>query len=191
VEHFVIVGEGDYPTAEIDDYDASHIEVDNWMRGDYIDINTSKPIIYELEEDDYDEVPNILIFDESWPIPYMHSKVYDALIAAGVDNLQVIDAIIRDPYRGIDYTDYKSFNVIGKVAAADMGASTMMGTSNTDIVGTDFDRLVIDESKCQDLLMFRLAENISAILVADIVKNEIEKRGIEGIFFYPSGEWAG
>ena len=72
-----------------------------------------------------------------------------------------------------------------------MAASKVMGASDSTKIDCDFDRLVIDESKCEGLPIFRLAENITATVVDEVVKQEIEKYGIEGLFFYPSGEWAG
>ena len=80
---------------------------------------------------------------------------------------------------------------MGTVAAADLGNSTMMGTSESTMIDADFDRLVLDEEKCKGMLLFRLAENITAIVVSEGVKNKVEKRGIKGIFFYASGEWSG
>jgi len=191
VVHYVMVSEGVYPIAATKDCHSGQLKIENWLNGTYLDINVPGPILYDLEEDEYDEVPNVRTLSKGMPIPYMRNDLYDALVAVGVDNLQVFDAVIRDLKRGLEYENYKSFNIVGKVSAADMDASSMMGTSDTTMVGADFDRLVMDESKCQDLLLFRLAENITAIIVDEVVKNEIEKRGIEGVFFYPSGEWAG
>jgi hypothetical protein len=59
------------------------------------------------------------------------------------------------------------------------------------MIDADFDRLVLNEAKCAGKLLFRLAENITAIIVDERVKVEIEERGIKGIFFYASGQWAG
>ena len=125
------------------------------------------------------------------PSPSCTSLCWRALKAAGVDNLQTYDAVIRDLTNGIEYKDYKAFNVVGKVAAADMGGSTMMGTSDITMIDADFDRLVLDEAKCEGKLLFRLAENVTANIVDERVKVEIEKRGIKGLFFYASGQWSG
>ena len=189
--HHVMVGEGIYPIAAIEDYHDENIEIDNWMLGSKLTIEVPEPIVYDMEEDEYDEIPNVRTLSKGLPIPFMHNELYDALIVAGVDNLQVYDAVIRDLKRGIDHTEYKSFNIVGLVSAADMDASSMMGTSDSTLMDVDFDRLMIDETKCQDLLLFRLAENITAIIVDEQVKQEVVKRGIKGIFFYASGEWSG
>ena len=189
--HYVIDGEGVYPIADIEKIHRSHLEVDNWMSGTELRFDVPTPIIYELEEDEYDEPPNIPPFDDSLPIPYMHNDLYEAFLAAGVNNLQVYDAVIRDLKRGIEHNDYKAFNVVGVVSAANMDESEMMNISDSEIIDADFDRLVIDEDKCRGQLLFRLAENISAIIVDERVKQEVEKRDIKGLFFYASGEWSG
>lgn len=189
--YFIMVGEGTYPIAPIKKCYRQHLEVDIWDDGVKLNIEVPEPIVYELDEDEYDESPNVRSLADHLPVPFMHNSVYEALLAAGVDNLQAYDALIRDPIRGIEYKDFKAFNIVGVVSAADMDASTMMGTSDSTLIDADFDRLVIDESKCNGLLLFRLAENIGAIVVHERVKEEVEKRGIKGIFFYASGEWAG
>ena len=90
-----------------------------------------------------------------------------------------------------DYIDYKAFNVVGLVAAADMRASTLMGTSEGEMIDADFDRLVIDESRAAGFKLFRLAENVSAIIVDDEIRRRVEESGIPGLIFYESGEWSG
>lgn len=189
--HYVMAGEGKYPIAAVEDCHDEGIQAKSWLGGSYLDFKVPEPIVYDLEEDEYDEIPNVRILSKGLPIPFMHNSLYEALRAAGVDNLQVYRAVIRDLKRGIEYKDYKAFNIVGVVSAADMEASTMMGTSDSTLIDADFDRLVLDESKCNGLLLFRLAENITAIVVDESVKKEVERRGIEGIFFYASGEWAG
>lgn len=67
----------------------------------------------------------------------------------------------------------------------------MMGTSGSTMGDADFHALIIDESKTAGLLLFRLAENISAIVVHERVKQSIEAAGIPGFAFYGPGEWSG
>lgn len=197
--HYVMVGEGDYPAAYIEKIYDEDIQDDLWITGDIITFNVPTPILYDLklteifdpDTDSYIYEGTPKTFYDAEPIPCMHTALLDALTAAGVDNLQTYDAVLRDLTHGIEYKDYKAFNVVGKIAAADMRQSVMMGTSDSTMIDADFDRLYIDEAKCKGLLLFRLAENITAIIVDEIVKKEVEKRGIKGIHFYASGHWAG
>ena len=188
MSYYVMVGEGVYPVARIEDIHDEDLEDDLWMHGGIVTCEVPEPILYDLDPR-FPGNPKVLYDAPS--IPIMHVSLLDALIACGVDNLDTYDAVLRDLDKGIEYKDYKAFNVIGLVAAADMNKSTMMGTSDSMLIDADFDRLVIDESKCHGLLMFRLAENVSAIVVHERIKKEVEKRGIKGVFFYANGEWAG
>jgi hypothetical protein len=188
MSYYVMVGEGVYPIAQIKKTHRDHLENDLWIDGSYIDFEVPEPILYDL---DPERPGNLKVLFDAEPIPAMHVSLLDALLDCGVDNLQTYDAVLRDLDKGIEYKDYKAFNVVGLVAAADMSQSTMMGTSDSVMVDADFDRLVIDESKCRGQMLFRLAENITAIIVHERIKEEVEKRGIKGLFFYASGEWAG
>jgi len=195
VPHYVIADEGVYPIVPIKKIHREHLERQQWITGDILNFTVPEPILYDLNTDidnDLDDsIPGPKILYTSSPIPVMHLSLLDALTAVGVDNLQTYDAVLRDLDNGIEYKEYKAFNIIGTVAVADMEASTMMGISDSVMTGANFDKLVLDEEKCAGKLLFRLAENITAIIVDEAIKTEVEKRGIKGIFFYPSGEWAG
>lgn len=72
-----------------------------------------------------------------------------------------------------------------------MRSCELMGTSNTTMGDIDFVSLVIDESKATGHLLFRLAENVSAVVVHEQVKSAIEASAIPGFVFYGPGEWSG
>ncbi|MCC7069732.1 MAG: hypothetical protein IT383_00320, partial [Deltaproteobacteria bacterium] len=74
---------------------------------------------------------------------------------------------------------------------ADMAASRLMGTSSSRLGDVDFAALVIDESRTGGARLFRLAENVSAIVVDEAVKAAIDASGIPGFVFYGPGEWSG
>ena len=92
---------------------------------------------------------------------------------------------------GEEHKNYKAFNIVGLVAAADMGASQLMGTSTSTMGDVDFAGLVIDESKTHGLLLFRLAEATNAIVVHEEIKAAIDAAQIPGFVFYGPGEWSG
>jgi len=186
--HYVMIGEGVHPAARIKRCHREQLERSRWINGQLIDFEVPEPVLYDLDPL-YPGEPKMLY--HHLPVPVMHVSVYQCLVECGVDNVQTYKAILRDLEKGVEYKDYLAFNVVGKIAAADMSASTMMGTSDSTIIDADFDSLHIDESKCQDALIFRLAENVSAIIVDEKIKKKIEKNKIQGIFFYASGEWSG
>lgn len=160
----------------------------NWRDGQLINEAVPQPLIYSLDPD-FPGSPKAMYYEKS--IPVVREDVIDAFRQAGVENVQYFDAVLRDPSTGTEYQNYKAYNIVGLVACADMQASELMGTSESTMGDTDFHSLVIDESKTQGLLLFRLAESVSAIIVHEKVKKAIENAGIPGFVFYGPGEWSG
>jgi hypothetical protein len=138
----------------------------NWRDGRLIRDPVPQPLEYELDPD-YPGNPKAMYYEEA--IPIVRQDVIDALQRSGVDNIQYFDAIVRDPGSGKEYRNYKAYNILGLVASADMRASKLMGTSNSSLGDVDFHALVIDEAKTHGLQLFRLAENVSAIVVDEKV----------------------
>jgi hypothetical protein len=159
-----------------------------WRDGCPISETVPEPLVYTLSPD-YPGSPKAMYYEKS--IPVMREDVINVLMGVGVNNIQFFDAIIYDPVTNKRYDNYKAYNIIGLVACADMLASELMKTSESLMTDTDFHALVIDESKTNGMLLFRLAENVSAIIVHKKVKNAIEAENIPGFIFYGPGEWAG
>jgi hypothetical protein len=116
---------------------------------------------------------------------------YRSIAKAGVENIEYFDAILQNTLTGQQLLTYKAFNIIGAVSAADMDASELMGTSSSRMGDADFHALVLDESRIDDLLMFRLAEALNAIVVHESVCKAIEAAGIPGFVFYGPAGWSG
>ena len=123
-------------------------------------------------------------------MPIFRNDLIEALQEAGVDNLELFDLTIVDPDNGQRYTDYKAVNIIGCIAAADMGKSEATVHPGGAVADVDFDKLVIDESKPQCPLMFRLAESVNVIMVHKKVKEHLEAKGFNGVKFYDPGKIA-
>jgi hypothetical protein len=186
VAYYVMVCEGAHPVMPL-----AHGPLDyrdNWMGGRLVTESPPQPLVYTLDPD-YGGSPKAMYDAEA--IPVVREDVITALRVAGVDNVQYFDALVRDPKSGKEYLDYKAFNVVGVVECANMAESELMGTSESEVGDVDFHALVIDESKALGLLLFRLAEAVSAIVVHEKVKEAIEAAGIPGFVFYGPGEWSG
>jgi hypothetical protein len=183
--HYVMVGEGEYPIIPIA---AGPAFEGNWRLGCVIDEAVPQPLIYELDGN-YEGYPKPMYYEEA--IPVMSDEVAAVLTSAGVDNIQYFDAMLVNPVRGEKFCNYKAYNIVGVVACADMASSELMGTSNTTMGDIDFLGLVIDERKAGAHLLFRMAENVSAVVVHEQVKAAIEASGIPGFVFYGPGEWSG
>lgn len=114
---------------------------------------------------------------------FFRDDLIAALEAFGVDNLDKYPVSITDPDDGKVYTNYKAVNIIGAVSAADMNKSQYVLSDGIPLVDVAFDELVLKEKEIQDLLMFRLAENLTTILVHESVRDYLLEKGfINGSF---------
>jgi len=115
--------------------------------------------------------------------PIMSDELLTVLRAAGVTNLDVYDAVLRSADGSVELKGYKAFNLIGLIKAADLAASTFAPGNPSRFLDASFDGLVIDEKKVKGVLMFRLAEHTSAVVVHGSIRAAIEAAGIAGIEF--------
>ena len=98
------------------------------------------------------------------PIPLMTRRLVTALQSAGVTNLQLYETTLVNPQGNPPPPDdlYLAVNVVGAVEAANLEESETSPEVSERLISADFTSLAIDETKARDLLMFRLAENVSA-----------------------------
>ncbi|WP_371877633.1 imm11 family protein [Pyxidicoccus parkwayensis] len=159
-----------------------------WFTGARIRIQVPQPLQYTLSST-YRGTPKAFYGPG---VPLIRNDLLGALREAGVDNFELFDAVVKDPVTGQELHDYKAFNVLGLVAAADMDKSRRAPINpDSEMIDVFFDSLVIDPSKSQGLLMFRLAQSVNAIIVHEQVKQAVEKRGIPGMVFYKPEDWSG
>jgi hypothetical protein len=185
MRYFVMVCEGKHPIMPI----AKAPRVSGrWCSGRPLTVPVTAPLVYTLDKN-YPGTPKAMYYEKA--VPVMRDDVIEALRKAGVDNIEYFDAILENPLTGQPELNYKAFNIIGVVAAADMGASELMGTSSSTIGDVDFHALTLDESRTGGLLLFRLAEKLGAIIVHESVRKAIEAAGIPGFVFYGPGTWSG
>lgn len=183
--YHVMTCEGIYPRTSIGK--PPEVPCSPWNDGQPITEPIEEPIIYTLDPD----YPGSMLPMYDIAETLMRFDLIASLSRAGVDNMQMFQAIIRDAKEGKECNDYKAVNIIGVIAAADMQISVPMGTSDSVLIDMGFDSLVIDEKKPHGALIFRLAESVNAIVVHEKVKQQIEADGIPGMTFYGPGEWAG
>jgi hypothetical protein len=117
-------------------------------------------------------------------VPLMSTALVAALQAMGVANLELYSAVLIDPDDGSRHEGYWAFNLIGLVAAAEMAASIYTVRDGIPLIDVAFDKLVIDPNKCAGLRMFRLAENNSAIIVHESVRDRLLEDGFGELTFY-------
>jgi hypothetical protein len=113
----------------------------------------------------------------------MTNALYEALVAAGVDNLEVYPAVVCKEDGTVVSEDYKAFNLLGVVSAADASKSVFNPLNPSRLVDASFETLALAEERCHDLLMFRLAEYTAAVVVHTKLKQAIEALAIPNIVF--------
>jgi len=157
-----------------------------WNRGRRFEDEVRVPVEVSLQPFDAnspEQSPALPAFIDG-VVPLMRLDLVDALRAAGVSNLDLYDAVLVDPDTGARHDNYRAFNLIGAVAAADLGASEYQAPDGIALIDVAFDRLVLDAGKCAGLLMFRLAENNSAIVVHESVKKALLAAGFDELEFF-------
>jgi hypothetical protein len=183
-EYYVMSCEGVFPGTTIGTEPA--LPRGAWMTGQLITYPVPEPLVYALDPD----YPGLLQPMYKAAAPLMRDDLCTALGDAGVDNLQLFSAVLRDT-QGVEHQSFKAVNIVGVVSAADLAQSTMMGTTDSTLIDADFHALVFKKSAPKDLLLFRLAEAVNAIVVHERVRRVIEERAIPGMTFFSSGEWSG
>jgi hypothetical protein len=184
--HYVMTCTGVFPSAGLD---CGPDRTDPpWISGQPVRAPVNEPLVYTL---DAERPGNIRVMIDDTAYPIMRNDLIEALDACGIDNLEYFDAVVVDPTTGVQHHDYKAFNIVGAVAAADMAKSIRADTSDSTLVDVDFDSLAIDPNKAGRFRLFRLAESVDAIIVDDVVKKEIENRQIPGMTFYDPADWSG
>lgn len=145
------------------------------------------PVLVDLSP----EFPGVMVpmFDSG--ILLFSSRMLEAVAAAGVDNLDCYDAVIRETASGKTWSEYKAVNIVGVVACADLAKSKWTAPSGSPLVDADFDSLAIDDRKTGGALMFRLAECITAIVIHENVKRSLEEHRVDFLDFTPPAEWVG
>jgi hypothetical protein len=148
------------------------------------------PLTTEPEEEG---LPNVYA-ELYWnPIPLMSRRLVAALRAAGVDNFQTYDTRLEsvEGKKPPPKDNYLAVNIVGRVAAADLAKSKSNPETTETIISMDFNSLAVDEAKARDFLLFRLAENITAVLVHARVKEQVDASGIDTLTWLAPEEWAG
>ncbi|TEW43763.1 imm11 family protein [Psychromonas algicola] len=190
----------DSKTVILDDQSAAFTINNNFKLAGIRLWKTGKPIAVSKK----DNIPNPVTIDfdvyqgyngelphiRDLGITMMSQTLVDILISAGVDNLELFPAILKNNQTG-QTLPYQIFNVIGLVSAMDLQASDYETYKNTAPKGdTIIHQLVLDESRIQDVLLFRLAENVSTLLVHECIKNKIEEAGLQGVKFIRPEEYS-
>jgi hypothetical protein len=110
-------------------------------------------------------------------IPVCSKLMLDALIEAGVNNIQAFPAVLTSYDGGIEWDGYFALNIIGLVSAADMEKSKFVsiGEWPGGLPFVGFQHLVVDETKNHYLYLFRLAESSTEVIIHQHVVDHLKK----------------
>jgi hypothetical protein len=159
----------------------------SWQRGHRFQDPPPQPVLVDLDA----AYPGVLVpmFDAG--ILLFSDLMVRSFTEAGVDNLDYYNAVVSDPASGERLTSYKATNIVGAVSCADLSASIYEAPSGSPLIDTDFDSLAIDEDRTHGLLMFRLAECITGIVIHERVRDALERNEVPYLDFYEPVEWIG
>ena len=147
----------------------------SFLRGARIEERLASPLVFEVDYPSGED-PQHLLGDT---IQIFSDRLVKVLRSAGADNFETFPAVLRNPETGAEWKGFQAVNVLGIVGWANLEESEydtiMEGDAEgvtTPLVG--FHTIVIDARKTRDdLLMFRLAEMPSALVIHDRVKKVI------------------
>jgi hypothetical protein len=183
--------ECDYPDDDNDGYldidDGIDIDgIDSWSAGERFTVPVPNPIGVEaMPEGDYTGPP-IEMHDGN--LLLMSPRLVAALREAGVDNLDCYPAVIVNIETKKKY-EYQAVNIIGLVAAADLGKSQWSSYDGDPAYDASFEGLTVRPEAARGALMFRLAENTGVILVHDKVKAHLLAKGLDTLTFSEPEDW--
>jgi len=182
--YFVMLAAVNDRTASVSDPDDLPRRAQVWITGARLPVEVPRPIEYLIEDDDEGEMGAFI----ETSAPLMSRELLDALSAAGVDNLEVHDAIVTEAATGREYRDYCAVNIVGLLAAGD---PTRTVSESIDGLGTWIHRFAMNETAARGALMFRLREGPSKVMVHRSVKEAIEALALPLIEFIAADDVSG
>jgi hypothetical protein len=122
----------------------------------------------------------------------MRDDLLTCFIENGVDNIDSYPIVITNRVTGEEITGYSAINIIGLVRAADVTRTVFSPDNPSRLIDADIDALTIDPSRASGLLLFRLAEAVTGVVVHGKIKDAIEATGaFPDLRFIEPKEWMG
>ena len=166
-------------------YGIPNPRLDGWLSGHKFKQSPKEPVVVTIQPGE--EYADLLPYFGTPNV--MSNAFYKALCDAGVDNVDVYDAVLRSEDGKVEFKGFKAFNILGLVRAADLKRTVFNGPPGTRLIDASIDSLAIDPNKARGLLMFRLMENVSAIVVHERVKRFIEPMNFPYVQFTEPKNW--
>lgn len=155
--------------------------VDDWLFGTPFSVDIREPVVVEIQNR-YLKAELMPYFQSE---PVMSNEFYQSLVDCGVNNLMAYDCILQSEDGKIQHKGFKAVNIIGVIQAA--GKDTEF-RGESRLMDASIDKLDIDAHKTGGALMFRLAENLSKVIVHEKVKKHLESKNFPFIVFRDPGD---
>ena len=159
--------------------------ITSWLLGSRFTVEVPQPLVFTLDSQYPGRLPDYL---KGSP-PLFSNRLIKALQEAGVANLDTYAAALMQEDGTVASDDYRAVNVIGIVPVADVQASETANGGSPGLIDTSFDSLVVDESRCNGLLLFRLAAAVNGVVVHESVKKHLEARDLGSLGFIEPRHW--
>ena len=153
-----------------------------WLSGQPLKFTPPMPIRFHIDKNSHGQIMRA-IYNGAYPL--YRDDVLETLQRAGVLNLELFDVEIINESEDKIYANYKAVNILGLIQCA------CTDSENDETFDISMEGLSIDEEKAGGALFFRLAENISAVVVHEKVVDAFESSNIPGIEFYDPEMWSG
>jgi hypothetical protein len=156
----------------------------SFIDGAKIEEPLPKRLIFEVDYPAGEEPPHFL----GDVVPVFSDRLVETLREAGVDNFEAFPAVLRNPDTGKEWKNFWAVNTLGLVSWVNLKHSeydTLMKASpaGVGVPLLGFTTIVLDKKKTRDdLLMFRLAESPSTLLIHDRVFQYL-------VAHTPPGKW--
>ncbi|MFO0607167.1 MAG: hypothetical protein U0324_28655 [Polyangiales bacterium] len=160
-----------------------------WFRGARFAAPPDEPLVVEVVEE-YEEDTAPLSWSPS--VPLMRDDLVACLRGCGVDNLDAYPAVIVGEETGLELRGYSAVNLVGLVRAASPAGTAYGPGTASRLLDADIDALAIDPARAMGLLMFRLAECVTGVVVHDSVRRAVEaRREFRDVRFVEPADWMG
>jgi len=136
------------------------------LGGRIIEQNILPQLVYEVDFPDDTDLPHLL----TGGAVLVSQRLIELLKSQGVDNFQAFPVEILNPETSKKRLGYYLFNVIGllKVVNLDKSAYDELMPASPDGIDVPlaaFNQIVIDSKKTMGMLMFRLAEDPTVLMI--------------------------
>ncbi len=152
-----------------------------WLSGRHLTDKVPDPFTITLNDEYGTGMPDFF----TGSVPLMSDRMLAGLVSAGVNNVDIYKTRLLDPKTGRAREDYKAVQIIGRVKAANLSQSDVFNPKGLKHTAIQFRKLVIDEAAANGLLLFRLFESASTIVVHEVVKQALERLDLQFVTLEP------